>query len=115
MSRADVFKGRIHRQQFWRFLVYQNILLSYGVSTGKKNPKGGFTSYSKPSRILKIWLNNQQIMKKKSITEKYAQYVHVGKKRALNEFPIIKQILRNEEIRKELRLSDEEIEYLEKH
>ncbi len=115
LSRADVFKGRIHRQQFWRFLVYQNALLSYGISSAKKNPKTGFTNYTKPSRILKIWLHNQQTFKKKSISEKYASYVHVGKKRAMHEFPIIKQILKSPAIRKELKLSEEEILYLETH
>ncbi len=115
LSRTDIFKGRIYKQQYWRFLVYENIFLSYGISASKKNAKTGFTSYRKPTRILKIWLNNQRTAKKKSITQKYAQYVHVGKKRALNEFPIIKQIIKsNPAIQKELRLNEEEVEYLEK-
>ena len=115
LSKADIFKGRIYKQQYWRFLVYENILLSYGISASKKNIKTGFTSYKRPTRILKIWLNNQRTAKKKTITEKYAKLVHVGKKRALNEFPIIKQIIKsNESIQKELRLTQEEIEYLNK-
>jgi replication factor C large subunit len=28
LSRADLFKGRIYKQQYWRFLVYENIFLS---------------------------------------------------------------------------------------
>ena len=113
LSRADIFKGRIYKQQYWRFLVYENILLSYGICASKKNIKTGFTSYKRPTRILKIWLNNQKTAKKKTITEKYAKLVHIGKKRALNEFPIIKQIIKsNENIQKELRLTQEEIEYL---
>ena len=32
----------------------------------------------------------------------------------MNEFPIIKNILKNPEVRRELRLSDEEINYLDK-
>ncbi len=114
LSRVDVFKGRIYKQQYWRFLVYENILLSYGISASKQNIKTGFTSYKRPTRILKIWLNNQRTAKKKSIAKKYAQYVHVGQKRAMNEFPIVKQILKNPEARKELKLTEEEIEYLEK-
>ena len=63
LSRADIFKGRIYKQQYWRFLVYQNILLSYGVSAKKDANKirSGFTSYKRPSRILKIWMNNQKM------------------------------------------------------
>ncbi|GAH28804.1 unnamed protein product [marine sediment metagenome] len=114
LSKTDIFKGRIYKQQYWRFLVYENILLSYGIAASKKNTKTGFTSYKKPTRILKIWLNNQRTIKKKSIAQKYAQYVHIGQRRAMNEFPVIKQILKNPEIRKELRLNEEEVEYLEK-
>jgi replication factor C large subunit len=114
LSKADIFKGRIYKQQYWRFLVYENIFLSYGISASKKNIKTGFTNYKKPTRILKIWMNNQRTIKKKTIAQKYAQYVHVGQKRAMNEFSIIKQILTNPDIRKELKLSEEEIGYLEK-
>jgi len=113
LSKTDVFKGRIYKQQYWRFLVYENILLSYGISASKQNIKTGFTSYKKPTRILKIWLNNQRTAKKKSIAKKYAQYAHVGQKRAMNEFPILKQIIKsNSEIQKELKLNKEEVEYL---
>lgn len=115
LSKVDVFKGRIYKQQYWRFLVYENILLSYGISASKQGIKTGFTSYKKPTRILKIWLNNQRTAKKKSIAQKYAKYVHVGEKRAMKEFPIIKQIIKsNSAIQKELKLNEEEIDYLEK-
>lgn len=113
LSKTDIFKGRIYKQQYWRFLVYENIFLSYGISSSKKNAKTGFTTYKKPSRILQIWLNNQKTMQKKSICQKYSQYVHVSLKRAMSEFPIIKQILKsNPEIQKELKLEENEIEYL---
>ncbi len=115
LSRADVFKGRIYKQQYWRFLVYENILLSYGISASKEGVKRGFTNYKKPDRILKIWMNNQRTAKKKSIAQKFAAYVHVGQKRAMAEFPIIKMILNNPEIRRELKLEKEEEDYLESH
>ncbi len=114
LSKVDIFKRRIYRQQYWRFLVYENALLSYGVSSAKKNVKTGFTSYKKPTRILKIWLNNQKNEKKKSIAIKYAQYSHVGEKRAMAEFALIKPFLKNVEIQKELKLNEEEVEYLNK-
>jgi replication factor C large subunit len=113
LSKIDVFRGRIHKQQYWRFLIYENILLSYGISSAKKKVKTGFTSYQKPTRILKIWMNNQRIEKKKSISKKYASKVHVGQKRALYEFPIIKNIINsNPAIAKELKLDEEELAYL---
>ncbi len=113
LAKTDVFKGRIYKQQYWRFLVYENIFLSYGISSSKKNAKTGFTSYKKPSRILQIWLNNQKTMQKKSICQKYSQYVHVSLKRAMSEFPVIKQIVKsNPEIQKELKLEEDEIDYI---
>ncbi len=113
LSKTDVFRGRIYKQQYWRFLLYENIFLSYGISASKKVPKTGFTKYQKPTRILKIWMNNQRTAKKKSIAIKYAQIVHVGQKRAMHEFPIIKQIIKsNPQIAKELKLTEEEMEYL---
>ena len=117
LSKADLFKGRIYKQQYWRFLVYQNIFLSYGIAAAKNQNQNnsGFTAYKRPTRILKIWMSNQRNAKKKSISQKYAAYVHVGAKRAMSEFPIIKQIIaQNPDIKNELRLTDEEIEYLEK-
>jgi len=114
LSKVDIFRRRIYRQQYWRFLVYQNALLSYGIASSKKNEKLGFTSYKKPSRILKMWLNNQKEEKRKSIASKYASYVHIGEKRAMREFKMIKPILLNQEVQKELRLSEDEISYLKK-
>jgi replication factor C large subunit len=113
LSRADVFKGRIYKQQYWRFLLYENIFLSYGISAAKKQNRVSFTKYKKPTRILKIWMNNQKTIHKKTIAQKYAKLVHIGEKRAMNEFPIIKQIINsNHKISHELKLTLEELEYL---
>ncbi len=115
LSRVDIFRRRIYKQQYWRFLVYENILLSFGISSSKdlKKIHGNFTKYKKPSRILKIWINNLKIAKKKAISKKYAHYVHVGEKRALSEFPLIKRIINsNPQIINELKLNEEEVEYL---
>ncbi len=112
LSLADVFRGRVHRQQHWRFLIYQNLLLSAGVSASKKSPRTGFTMYKRPSRILKIWMVNQKNKYKKSIAVKYARFCHVGVKRAMQEFFLIKNQINNEEMIHKLRLEPEEIEFL---
>lgn len=115
LSKVDVFKRRIYRQQYWRFMLYENIFLSYGISASKnmKTLRKEFTTYKKPTRILKIWMNNQRTLKKKSIAHKYAAYTHIANKRALKEFYTIKQVINsNPAIAKELRLDDEEVEYL---
>lgn len=112
LAKADLFKGRIYKQQYWRFLVYQNAFSSYGISASKEKKKEGFFKYTRPERILKIWLNNQKIAKKKAIATKYAEKVHIGAKRALREWPEIKAIIKNPSVQKELKLTEEEIEYV---
>jgi len=112
LGNADVFRGRIYRKQSWRFLVYQNIFQSAGISLAKDEPLTGFTKYERPKRILRIWINNQKIEKKKTISKKFASYVHCSTKRAMRDFEILKYILRREEVQKKLRMSVEEIEYV---
>lgn len=115
LANVDLFKGRIYKQQYWRFMVYENIFLSFGISAAKKIPKTGFKKYHKPTRILKIWLNNQKTAKKKSICQKYAQLVHIGTKRAMQDFYFIKEIVKsNPQIQKQLKLDSDELAYIER-
>jgi replication factor C large subunit len=114
LSKADVFKGRIYRQQHWRFLVYQNFLLSYGISASKSKIKREFTTYKRPDRILKIWMINQKNLIKKEIAKKYARFCHISLKRAMNEFPLIVNTLKSEEVQRKLRLEQDEVDFLNK-
>ncbi len=115
LSNADKFRGRIYRQQFWRFLVYQNIFQSAGISYAKNRPKAGFTKYERPKRILKIWLNNRKTAQKKTIAQKYAAYVHCSAKRAMKDFRLIQPILKNNPtIQNKLKLTGEEVDFLNK-
>ena len=115
LSKVDIFKGRIYKQQYWRFLIYENIFLSYGIASVKKENRMGFTNYQKPTRILKIWMNNIKTAKKKTIAEKYASKTHISIKKAMKEFPIIKQLINsNPIISEELKLDEDELTYLKK-
>lgn len=113
LGNADLFRGRIYRNQHWRFLVYQNIFQSAGVSYAKDAPLDGFTKYERPKRVLKIWLNNQRIAKKKTIAKKYARMVHCSTKRALRDFTILTPILKQDSVQQKLQLSDEEMDYIQ--
>lgn len=112
LGQADVFRGRIYRNQSWRFLVYQTIFQSAGVSFAKAAPLDGFTKYERPKRVLKIWINNQKIAKKKTISKKYARFVHCSTKRILRDFDLLRPIMQQPDVQKKLQMSDEEIEYL---
>jgi len=115
LSKADIFKGRIYRQQYWRFLVYQNFFLSAGISASKKLKYDKFTKYQKPSRILKIWLSNIKNAKKKIIETKYARLTHTSKKKTARESFLIPFILTgiNEKTKNRLDLDEKDEAYLQ--
>lgn len=112
LSLADLFKGRIYRQQYWRFLIYQNFFLSAGISAATKLKSNSFIKYKRPSRILKIWLANQKNAKKKSLIIKYASFCHMSKKKAMKNSNLLPLIL-NQKIQKELDLNEKEKKYLQ--
>ncbi|MEM3121991.1 MAG: replication factor C large subunit [Candidatus Pacearchaeota archaeon] len=114
LSIADVFRGRIQRQRHWRFIIYENILLSAGISASKKKQKTGFTKYQKPSRILKIWMSNEHNKNKYTIISKFAKATHCSKRKAMKEFHLIKYILKNKEIQRKLDLIEHENSYINK-
>jgi replication factor C large subunit len=112
LGNADVFRGRIYKRQSWRFLVYQNIFQSAGISYAKSTTIQGFTKYEPPKRILKIWLSNQKLTYKRSIAKKFARLVHCSAKRAQQDFNVLKPIIKKYTVQKELRLTDEEADFL---
>jgi replication factor C large subunit len=114
LGNADLFRGRIYKNQSWRFLIYQNLFQSAGISYSKPSPSPGFTSYERPKRILKIWLNNQKTAKKKTIAKKYARLTHCSTKQTMRDFSLIKPILLKPDVQQALKLSGEEIDFLNK-
>jgi len=114
LSRADVFRGRVMKWQYYRYLVYHMFLMSTGVSFAKKEPKIGFTSYQKPQRILKMFIAKQRYGKKRAISEKIAEKTHTSTKRVLDNFEDYIGILENKEVVKYLDLSNEEIDWLKR-
>jgi len=115
LSKADVFKGRIRKWQYWRFLVYISTFLTSGISLSKKQNKSSNQQYQRTTRILKLWQAKMRNAKKHTICEKLSDATHCSKKRALQDtFPYLKNILSNKEIIKELNLGEDEISWLNK-
>lgn len=115
LSKADIFRGRIYRRQYWRFLIYQNFFLTAGISSSNKVKQSKFVSYKKPSRILKIWLSNQKNHKKKVIISKFAKFCHMSVKKASKEsflFPLILDQL-DKKTKKIMDIDEKDVEYLE--
>lgn len=112
LGKADVYRGRILKRQYYRFLVYQNILMSAGVGLSKKEKKNGFVNYKRSSRILKMWIAKNRNAKRKSIAGKLAKKIHVSTYKAYKDFNDYIKFLNNEKVASELELDDEEIKYI---
>ena len=120
VSKADVFRGRIRRRQYWRFLVYVKQLLTAGVCVSKKEKQKGFVQYQQTQRLLAIWKANMKYQKRKAIAEKIALETHVSAQRALQEtLPYVQFIIRNnkeagDQLVLALDLNNEEVAWLRK-
>jgi len=115
LSKADVYRGRILRRQYYRFLVYQSILMSAGVGLSKKEKRNLYISYQRPSRILKMWIANNRNAKRKSIAEKFAGKTHSSVNKAYKEFDILVNFLKDEKLAEELELDDDETEWIRRN
>ncbi|MBI2665883.1 replication factor C large subunit [Candidatus Woesearchaeota archaeon] len=113
LSRADIFQGRISRQQHWRLLVYISNLLTAGISSAKEEKNTLFIKYAPTMRLLKIWQAKMKLAKKNEIVEKLAQKTHVSHKVALQQFSYLRPALATEKIAAELDLTEEERTWLD--
>ncbi len=103
LSKADIFLSRIKRWQYYRFMVYASTLLTAGIALAKKEKYHGFTKYQKPDRVLKIWLANQKLAKKKVLAQKLAEKLHSSSRDVfVNVLPFFWKALKNETFKKQL-------------
>jgi replication factor C large subunit len=118
LSMADVYRGRIRRWQYWRYLVYMKDLLTAGIALAKKEKYKDINEYKQNSRLLKIWIANAKNAKRKAIAEKWASYTHVSSDKAFKDIFFLKNIFKNKEyakkITEELELEKEEVDWLKK-
>src|SRR3989338_7820357 len=120
LSKADVFQGRIRRWQHWRFLVYVSALMSAGVALAKDKKSSEFVQYERTQRILKLWMAKQKYARRTRVAEKLGAATHISKKKAVKEsVPFIYALYQKrhpstEVITAQLKLDEEELEWLEK-
>lgn len=115
LSKADIFKNRIRRWQYWRFLVYQNFFMTAGISLAKSSPYLSYSGYKRSGRLLKLFWAKQKRMKKEVIAKKIAEQTHTSKKRVIQDtLPYIQLIYKTGREIKELNLTIEEVDWLRK-
>jgi len=119
LSKADVYRGRIRKWQYWRYLAYVNVLITAGIATAKDKKTPGMADYTRTQRILKIWMANQKYLKRKKIAAKLGTAMHCSAKKALQTLPHIQKLYKTKhpsaiQITSELDLDEEEVEWMEK-
>jgi len=115
LSRADVFKGRIRRWQYWRFLVYMDALLSGGIGSAKDTINANSFTYEQNKRPLTIWIYNNKLAKKKAMAEAIAKRTHTSKKESFKNIAYLMPLLNSEKgkgVIEELGLDEELVEGL---
>jgi len=85
LSKADVFRGRIRKWQYWRFLVYQSLLMSAGVALSKENKNSRFIGYKRNSRILKLWISKRKYARIMEKAEFVGENCNMSIKKSRNE------------------------------
>jgi replication factor C large subunit len=120
LSKADIYRGRIKRWQYWRYLAYVDVLITAGVAVAKDKKSTAFVSYGRTQRLLKIWMANQKYNRRKQIAQKLGQATHCSTKKALQDtLPYVHRLYQQkhpsaEMITEELKLDEEELEWLHK-
>lgn len=89
VSRADVFRGRIYHQQYWRFLAYTSDIMSIGVATSKKAGARTFVRYQSPSRIKQLARTKQTRASEKELAAALGKALHCSRKEARAYFPLL--------------------------
>lgn len=120
LSRADVFKGRIRRWQYWRYLVYVYDLMTAGVAVAKDKKSPAFVQYGRTQRILKIWMANNKYAKRKAIAGKLGSATHTSTKKAITStLPYLRELYSKKHasaglLTQELDLDEEQVEWMGK-
>lgn len=79
VSRADVFRGRIRRQQHWRFLAYQSQLQSAGVAVAKDRRYESSVNYAPPAILMSMGRTRRYRAVRDSFAGKVAAACHTSR------------------------------------
>jgi len=99
LSRADVFDGRIKRQQYWGYLRYSSDLMTSGVALSKTG-KGAHQSYvpfAYPDYIRAMGSSRSSRALRKSVLSKTARLCHCSIAQASGYLPLFEAVAKKEE------------------
>lgn len=114
LSKADIFNGRIRKTQNWKLLKYVYMLSTVGVALGKDEKYEGWTKYQYPSKIQQMGSSRAARNRLETIGKKVGEKLHVSVEKSKQMMPFLATMLEEHPVlQRQLRLSDEEVEFIE--
>ncbi len=86
LSRADIFRGRISRRQYWTLLKYIIDLMTSGVALSKKEMYRKFSRYEYPDKIKYLGMTRMKRAKEKEQLLELSKQLHCSTKKIKQEF-----------------------------
>lgn len=114
ISKADIFSGRIRRNMNWKLMKYVYSFSSIGVALAKEEKYDGWTKYQYPSKIRKMGSSRASRNKLEQIGKKIGTKLHISIDESVQTLPFLAQLIdKNPDVINQLRLSDDEVEFIE--
>jgi replication factor C large subunit len=86
LSRADIFRGRIMRRQYWKLLKYMIDLMTGGVALSKEELYRKFSRYSYPDKIKYLGMTKAKRAMQKEKLGELSKYLHCSSQKIKTEF-----------------------------
>jgi replication factor C large subunit len=113
ISKADVFSGRIRRNMNWKLMKYVYSFSSIGVALAKEEKYDGWTKYQYPSKIRKMGSSRASRNKLEQIGKKIGTKLHISIDESVQTLPFLAQLIEeNPDVIDQLRLSEDEVEFI---
>ncbi|MFH1786705.1 MAG: replication factor C large subunit [archaeon] len=116
LSRADMFRSRIMRQQYWGYLRYTLELISAGVSVSKSQKNPNYIKYKPPTLLLKYGRYRFTRAARDGLARKIAAATHSSSQDVIRALPYYRILARDkgfaEKISAELKLDESEVKYI---
>jgi replication factor C large subunit len=92
LSKADMFKGRIYKNQNYRFKKYMRDMIASVSTIGSKK---GFTMYKPPDRLIILGRSKAARKKADEFNESLGRQLHCSKRKVKEQMPYLNIILKN--------------------
>jgi len=86
MSKADIFRGRISKRQYWKLLKYMIDLMTGGVALSKKEMYRKFSRFEYPDRIKYFGMTKMKRANEKEQLLELFQKLHCSTKKIRQEY-----------------------------